>query len=221
MSTPAQPACTAFRVSRTVSGSAEQPVPGMSRAGSTPSFRSASSIRSRSSRLSEFASLVVPKTASPSQPLASSLRQCARKRGRSGSSRSSNGVSTGARTPARVIPASYGSRLCGTGGSMKIVGMIAAGLAGLTLVSSLAFYLWLRHDLHHKNEKRSAELAAAIAAHGSQLVEDQKFAAALPVFARRTGGRDAGAFLNPRLGWTGDGARIEQYRAAHGPPALK
>ncbi len=65
---------------------------------------------------------------------------------------------------------------------MKIVGYVAAGLAGLALVSALAFYLWLRHDLHRKADKRAADLAAAIAAHGPQLKEDQKLAAELPLF---------------------------------------
>src|SRR2546430_9481663 len=102
---------------------------------------------------------------------------------------------------------------------MKIVGYVAASLAGLALISALDFYLWLRHDLQRKADKRAADLAAAIAAHGPQLREDQKLAAALPLFARRSGTRDAGGFLNPRLDWTGDDASIGQYRAAHGEPA--
>src|SRR6266511_1134029 len=60
ISTPAQPRRTAWLVSRTLSGSAQQPVPGMSRTAGTPSDTSASRSASRSSTESEFASLVVP-----------------------------------------------------------------------------------------------------------------------------------------------------------------
>ncbi len=75
MSTPAQPARTAARVRRTVSVSAQQPVPGTSFAGSIPAPSSSSSSASRSSTERELASLVVPNTASPAQPCDNSQRQ--------------------------------------------------------------------------------------------------------------------------------------------------
>jgi hypothetical protein len=70
-----QPVLTAWRVSATVSGSAQQPVPGISTAGLTLSSISRSSRLIRSLAASELASLVVPNTASPSAPSSSSHRQ--------------------------------------------------------------------------------------------------------------------------------------------------
>src|SRR5216683_7876769 len=117
MSTPAHPARTASLVSRTESGRAQHPVPGTSLAGSMPSAISASSSRARSSTESELASLVVPKMARPLQPFASNQRQCRIQRGTSGSSCSSKGVTAGASTPARAMPALYPSSVRSAAGS--------------------------------------------------------------------------------------------------------
>ena len=51
------------------------PVPGSSAEGGTPPWTSVSSSSMRSSTDSEFASLLVPNTASPAQPFASSHLQ--------------------------------------------------------------------------------------------------------------------------------------------------
>src|SRR5260370_2457051 len=117
MSTRAHPAGTASRVRRTESGRAQHPVPGTRLAGSMPSAISASSRRARSSTESELASLVVPKMARPLQPFASSQRQCRIQRGTSGSSRSSKGVTAGASTPVRAMPALYPSSVRSAAGS--------------------------------------------------------------------------------------------------------
>jgi len=55
--------------------SEQQPVPGMSFSAGTPSWTSVSSSTMRSSAESEFASLLVPNTARPLQPFASSHLQ--------------------------------------------------------------------------------------------------------------------------------------------------
>src|SRR5260370_998545 len=65
MSTPPAPSFIACAVSRTESVSAQQPVPGMSRAGSIPPATSRSSSSTFSSVESELASEFVPNTASP------------------------------------------------------------------------------------------------------------------------------------------------------------
>ena len=80
----AQPSLTACVVSATESGNAEQPVPGINCAAGTPPATSASSKSMRSCTDSEFASLLVPKTASPEQPCASSHLQWRTKRAASG-----------------------------------------------------------------------------------------------------------------------------------------
>ena len=89
---------TACFVSLIESLSAQQPVPGISRAGGTPPSISRSSSAIRSSTASEFASEFVPKTASPI-PWSTSQRQCRSSRSASGASATSNGVTTGASTP--------------------------------------------------------------------------------------------------------------------------
>src|SRR5262245_29015559 len=68
------------------------------RAGATPAATAASSSAMRSSNASEFASLLVPNTASP-QSCDSSHLQCAMKRSRSGLKSALNGVTTGESTP--------------------------------------------------------------------------------------------------------------------------
>src|SRR5437773_7289494 len=76
----------------------QQPVPGIMRDGSTPAATSSSSSVARSSIDSEFASLLVPNTASP-QFCDSSHLQCAMKSSLSGERSVLNGVTTGASTP--------------------------------------------------------------------------------------------------------------------------
>src|SRR5215470_11024682 len=98
MSTPPQPSFMACAVSRTESGRAQQPVPGIIREGSTPAFTSRSSNSIFSSVESEFASELVPKTASPTFWLRSQ-RHCLAKRSGSGERSGLKGVTTGERTP--------------------------------------------------------------------------------------------------------------------------
>src|SRR3990172_1579114 len=71
----------------------------MSAAAATPPVTSASSSSSFSSTEREFASLLVPNTASPAQPLRSSQRQWRTKRSGSGDRSGRKGVTTGASTP--------------------------------------------------------------------------------------------------------------------------
>src|SRR5215831_5495077 len=104
MSTPAQPSWTACAVRRTVSVSAQHPVPGIMRAVSRPAATSASSSSMRSLTDCEFASLLVPNTASPTC-CDSNQRQCAIKRSGSGLRSVLNGVTTGASTPFRRVVA--------------------------------------------------------------------------------------------------------------------
>src|SRR5215831_11289776 len=98
MSTPPQPSFMACAVSRTESGSAQQPVPGIIREGSTPALTSRSSSSTFSSVESEFASELVPNTASPTFWLRSQ-RHCRAKRSGSGERSGLKGVTTGERTP--------------------------------------------------------------------------------------------------------------------------
>jgi hypothetical protein len=111
MSTPPQPSAAAWADSFTVSGIAHMPTPGISFAAGTPAATSASSISIRSLRPSEFASLVVPKGASPVQPSASSCRQKAIHFATSGARSGRMGVNTGANTPAKRSTAISNSSL--------------------------------------------------------------------------------------------------------------
>ncbi len=99
----AQPACTAWRVSSTVSLSAQAPVPGIMRAAGRPASSSASSRRASPPAVSELASELVPKTASPTFCFNSQL-QCRVKRATDGMRSLSKGVRTGENTPrSRVV----------------------------------------------------------------------------------------------------------------------
>src|SRR5213079_2811956 len=98
ISTPAQPCLTACVVSSTVSAIEQQPVPGIIRDGSIPAATTASSNVDRSSAAIEFASLLVPNTASP-QFCESNHWQCLMNRSRSGERSALKGVTTGASTP--------------------------------------------------------------------------------------------------------------------------
>ncbi|MNR45679.1 hypothetical protein D3C85_1645580 [compost metagenome] len=94
MSTPPHPAATACRVISTASGKAQAPVPGIMRAGGRPASSRASSSRRFSATLSELASELVPKIASPA-PCSSNERQCSTKRGALGDKSALKGVRTG------------------------------------------------------------------------------------------------------------------------------
>ena len=85
-------------MSRTESVSAQQPVPGIMRAGSMPAPTSRSSSSTFSSTESEFASEFVPNTASPTF-CDRSQRQCRTKRSGSGERSALNEVTTGESTP--------------------------------------------------------------------------------------------------------------------------
>src|SRR5438477_12702811 len=85
----------------TASVTEQAPVPGISFAAGTPAAirRSSSSIRAPADI--ELASLVVPKTASPSALWSNSQRQNAINRPASGSPEGGKGVNTGTSTPAK------------------------------------------------------------------------------------------------------------------------
>ena len=85
-------------MSRTESVIAQQPVPGIIRAGSTPAAISRSSSSIFSSVDSELASEFVPNTASPTF-CESSQRHCLTSLSASGERSGLNGVTTGASTP--------------------------------------------------------------------------------------------------------------------------
>ena len=85
-------------MSRTESVSAQQPVPGIMRAGSSPAATSRSSSSIFSSTDSEFASELVPNTASPTF-CERSQRHWRTKRSGSGLRSALNGVTTGESTP--------------------------------------------------------------------------------------------------------------------------
>ena len=93
------PSESAWRVSRTVSVSAQQPVPTSRRSRGRPAETAASSSAIRSSTENELASPVVPKTTRPWQPSSSSQRACATKRSGCGLRSASTGVSTGDQMP--------------------------------------------------------------------------------------------------------------------------
>ncbi len=88
----------ACAVRRTESVKAQQPVPGMSRAGSMPPATSRSSSSIFSSVESELASEFVPNTARPTS-CDRSQRHCRTNRSGSGERSALNGVTTGERTP--------------------------------------------------------------------------------------------------------------------------
>ncbi len=50
-------------------------------------------------------------------------------------------------------------------------------------------------------EARAARLRTALAAHRQEFLEDQHWLASLPMFAPRSGHRDAGPLLGPRVRW--------------------
>src|SRR5207237_4726487 len=121
ISTPAQPCFTACAVSSTVSVIEQQPVPGIMRDGSMPAATRASSNVDRSSADIEFASLLVPNTASP-QFCESNHWQCLMNRSRSGERSALNGVTTGASTP----------RMRWLGDRISVSGIVASVAAAVT-----------------------------------------------------------------------------------------
>ncbi len=100
---------------RTVAGRAQWPVPGISAEAGTPAWISAASMPSFSSTDREFASLLVPKMASPEQPFFSSHLQWRTNLSLSGERSALNGVTTGDSTPRRRA-AAFGWTMAGEAG---------------------------------------------------------------------------------------------------------
>lgn len=57
------------------------------------------------------------------------------------------------------------------------------------------------HVMRSTSEARAARLRAALASHRDEFMEDQRLLASLPIFAPRSGTRDAGPLIGPRVRW--------------------
>lgn len=105
----------------------------------------------------------------------------------------------------------------GTGG--RRAARVAVGLAlgvGLAFGGAMA-YLELGPGAHVRNE--TAAFGERLRGLGAAVDEDLRSLAAAPPFALPGTARDAGAFLNARVGWSGAKPPIDAFRAAH-PAAL-
>jgi hypothetical protein len=77
---------------------------------------------------------------------------------------------------------------------------ILAIVASLVLVA-VAFIGYTVHVMHKTFETSATRARAALAAHRDEFMEDQRWLASLPMFAPRSGNRDAGSLIGPRVHW--------------------
>jgi hypothetical protein len=99
--------------------------------------------------------------------------------------------------------------------AVKVIGSILA----ITTILVLGFLAWARHEVRKNGEKVRIEYEQGLARILPAFLEDQELAKAYPIFATPRNERDAGPFLNPRIGWDGDHKRIERWRATVPSPS--
>src|SRR6266545_3723040 len=95
-----------------------------------------------------------------------------------------------------------------SGGSTAVV--VVIGVAAATVYTART-----------TSERSRARQHVALAKYHQEFLEDQRFAATLPIFARRPGARDAGPLLGPRVSWAVTGP--EALRRYHDslPPEMR
>ena len=95
---------------------------------------------------------------------------------------------------------------------LRIVLWVVAALIVLLVVGGLGYARWRVHsaraDVRDQLHEHLAELQPRVQT-------DQAWAAGLEVLQTDPAGADAGVYLNPRLGWSGDQAAIDRYCADH------
>jgi hypothetical protein len=101
---------------------------------------------------------------------------------------------------------------------LKVVGVVVAALVLL----GGGLLLWGRHELRRNGERIRAAYARELHRIRPAFLEDQELARRFPILVAQGKERDAGPFLNPRIAWDGDEARIERWRATlrQRPPPL-
>ncbi len=80
-------------------------------------------------------------------------------------------------------------------------GKVLALGCGIAVLTALAVAIFWWHIARTGVEGSRARQGEALARYREAFLEDQRFAATLPVFARRIGDRDAGPVIGPRVGW--------------------
>jgi hypothetical protein len=83
-------------------------------------------------------------------------------------------------------------------------GRIALGLllASVVVIVGLAELAYHRvHDKAFAFEKSVARTGESIRRHSREFLDDQAYSAGLPLFTKRSGTRDAGSVIGPRIHW--------------------
>jgi len=89
-----------------------------------------------------------------------------------------------------------------------LLAVAALALLALVVAVGLAWY-----TARTAVDRSAARQGAALAKYHQAFLDDQRFAATLPIFARRSGDRDASLVIGPRVGWiVADPKAIERYR---------
>jgi hypothetical protein len=91
---------------------------------------------------------------------------------------------------------------------------IGWAVLGTALVTMIGGYLWARSTLARANRARAERLESSIERHRDAFLADQALAAGALALAVRTGDRDAGPFLNPRIPWNASRPVLDAWRRA-------
>lgn len=90
---------------------------------------------------------------------------------------------------------------------------ILAVSAVVVVVGALAVAAFVWHIARTAVDGSRARQAAALAKYHEAFLEDQRYAATFPIFARRSGDRDASLLIGPRVGWiVADQKTLDRYR---------
>jgi len=83
----------------------------------------------------------------------------------------------------------------------RVIKRILAICAAVLLVAALAVAGFVWHTMKTTVDGSRGHQAAALAKYHQAFLEDQRFAARLPILAHRAGNRDASLVIGPRVGW--------------------
>ncbi len=92
-------------------------------------------------------------------------------------------------------------------------GKVLALGCGIALLTALAVAIFWWHFARTTVDGARARQGEALARYREAFLEDQRLAASLPILARRSGNRDAGLVIGPRVGWlAADPKSLEPWR---------
>jgi hypothetical protein len=83
----------------------------------------------------------------------------------------------------------------------RTIWKVVLALCAVLVALAIGMAVYTDHVMRTTSEARGARLRAALASHRDEFLKDQRLLASLPMFTPRSGTRDAGPLIGPRVHW--------------------